>query len=275
MKKVYIDLGHGGTDSGAVGVNNVLEKNIVLEIGKKVESKLKKCGIDVRMSRTTDIFKSLEYRSSDANKWKADCFVSLHCNSASKKDANGKTVVDPKSHGLETFCYKFKYRGLADYLQSEMLKANLYTRDRGVKEGNYHVLRETDMSAALIELGFITNTEDIKLLENKQEEFATAIAKGICSYLGVKYIDNKPSKTEGDKIKDGDYSGKKAEVVNVKSNDILNVRYDRNPNSKDIGNLKPGSIVICEYCLNGWMSIRGYKGNKGLGYVNAYYLKIR
>lgn len=187
MFKAYIDLGHGGNDSGAIGVRNVLEKNIVLEVGKKVEAKLKNCGIDVRMSRTTDIFKSLEYRSSDANKWKADCFVSIHCNSASKKDANGKTVVDPKPHGLETFCYEFKYKGLADYLQNEMLKSNLYTRDRGVKEGNFHVLRETNMSAALIELGFITNAEDIKLLENKQDEFATAIAKGICKFLGVEY----------------------------------------------------------------------------------------
>lgn len=183
MKKVYIDLGHGGTDSGAVGVNNVLEKNIVLEIGKKVESKLKKCGIDVRMSRTTDIFKSLEYRSSDANKWGADCFVSLHCNSFNKT-----------AKGLETYCYKFKYRKLADALQDEMVKTKLYTVNRGVKEGNYHVIRETNMSAALIELGFIDSSDDIKLLLNKQEEFATAIAKGICKFLGVEYKEeNKPS----------------------------------------------------------------------------------
>ena len=176
MFKVYIDAGHGGTDSGAVGVRNVLEKNIVLAVGKKVETKLKNCGIEVRMSRTTDIFKSLEYRSSDANKWKADCFVSLHCNSFNKS-----------AKGLETYCYKFKYRGLADYLQTEMINSKLYTLNRGVKEGNYHVIRETNMPAALIELGFIDNVEDIKLLENKQEEFSTSIAKGICKFLGVEY----------------------------------------------------------------------------------------
>lgn len=196
MKKVYIDPGHGGTDSGAVGVRNVLEKNIVLEVAKKVASKLRNCSIEVKMSRTDDTFKTLNYRSSDANNWKADCFVSIHCNSASKKDENGKTIIDPKPHGLETFCYEFKYRGLADYLQKEMLNANLYTRDRGVKEGNYHVLRETNMSAALVELGFITNAEDIKLLENKQEEFSTAIAKGICKFLGVAYKEtSKPTST--------------------------------------------------------------------------------
>ena len=203
MKKVYIDPGHGGTDSGAVGVRNVLEKNIVLEVAKKVASKLRNCSIEVKLSRTDDTFKTLNYRSSDANNWKADCFVSIHCNSASKKDENGKTIIDPKPHGFETFCYKFKYRGLADYLQKEMLNANLYTRDRGVKEGNYHVLRETNMSAALVELGFITNAEDIKLLENKQEEFATAIAKGICKFLGVEYKGgpaNTTSSPSGDNV---------------------------------------------------------------------------
>lgn len=185
MRKAYIDLGHGGNDSGAVGVRNVLEKNIVLEVGKKLEVKLKHCGIEVRMSRTTDTFKTLEYRSFDANKWKADCFVSLHCNSFNKS-----------AKGLETYCYKFKYRGLADYLQTEMVNSKLYTLNRGVKEGNYHVIRETNMPAALIELGFIDNVEDIKLLENKQDEFATAIAKGICKFLGVAYKEtSKPTST--------------------------------------------------------------------------------
>lgn len=69
MYKVYLDLDHGGTDSGAVGARNVFEKDIVLSVGKKVESILKSRGIEVRISRSTDIFKSLEYRSSDANSW--------------------------------------------------------------------------------------------------------------------------------------------------------------------------------------------------------------
>lgn len=185
MKKVYIDAGHGGTDSGAIGVKNVLEKNIVLEVAKRVASKLRNCSIEVKLSRTDDTFKTLNYRSSDANNWKADCFVSMHCNSANKS-----------AKGLETFCYKFKYRKLADCVHTEMVNAKLYTLNRGVKEGNYHVIRETNMSACLVELGFIDNTEDIKLLENKQEEFATAIAKGICKFLGVAYKEtSKPSST--------------------------------------------------------------------------------
>lgn len=192
MKKVYIDSGHGGTDSGAVGVRNVLEKNIVLSVGKKVEAKLKNCGVEVRMSRATDIFKTLEYRSSDANNWGADCFVSIHCNS-----------FNQVAKGIETYCYKFKYRKLADCVHAEMVNAKLYTLNRGVKEGNLHVVRETNMPACLVELGFIDNVEDIKLLENKQEEFATAIAKGICKFLGVEYKGapaNTTSSPSGDNV---------------------------------------------------------------------------
>lgn len=185
MKKVYIDPGHGGTDSGAVGVRNVLEKNIVLEVAKKVAYKLRNCSIEVKMSRTDDTFKTLNYRSSDANNWGADCFVSIHCNS-----------FNETAKGIETYCYKFKYRKLADCVHTEMVNAKLYTLNRGVKEGNLHVVRETNMPACLVELGFIDNVEDIKLLENNQEEFATAIAKGICKFLGVEYKEaSKPTST--------------------------------------------------------------------------------
>lgn len=193
-KKVYIDLGHGGADSGAIcKARNVFEKNIVLEVGKILDSKLKACGLEVKLSRTNDITKSLPQRTTEANNWGADCLVSIHVNDASKKDKNGNSVTDYAAHGLETYCYKFKYRKLADCVHSEMIKAGLYTKDRGVKEGNLHMVRESKMSACLVELFFINNEDDVNKLVNKKDEFATAIAKGICAYLGVKYVDNKPS----------------------------------------------------------------------------------
>lgn len=182
MFKVYIDPGHGGNDSGAVGVRNVLEKNIVLEVGKKVTDILRNRGIDVKMSRTTDVFKTLSYRTNEANNWGADCFVSIHCNSSERKDAKG----------LETFCYKFKYRKLADCVQNEMLNDKLYTINRGVKEGDWHVVRESNMPACLVELGFISNVEDTNLIEAKKSEMALAIADGICNFLGVKFNSNPP-----------------------------------------------------------------------------------
>lgn len=261
MKKVYVDCGHGGYDSGAIGVNNVLEKNIVLIVGKKVEAKCKKCGIEVRMSRDTDVFKTLNYRTDDANKWGADAFVSIHCNS-----------FNTSAKGLETYCYKLKYRALADSIHSEIKSAGLYNLDRGVKEGNLHVVRESNMDACLVELAFIDNIDDVKFLNNKQEEFAIAITKGICKHLGVKYIDDKPS--FGDQFKNGEYEGRKARVLASE----LNVRYDRwvgdVAEPKIVGVVKQGDIVDLGYCLNGWVGIHGFQGNKGFGYVNTKYLEI-
>lgn len=128
------------------------------------------------MSRQNDTYLTLEQRTSKANQLKADCLVALHCNSS---------TVNAK--GIETYCYKFKYRKLADCVHSELINSKAYTLDRGVKEGNLHMVRESSMSACLVELAFINNDDDIKILEQKQDELATGIAKGICKYLGITY----------------------------------------------------------------------------------------
>lgn len=258
MKKVYLDPGHGGTDSGATG-NEIKEKDIVLAVAKKLEVKLKKCNLDIRMSRTTDDYKTLEYRSTDANNWGADCFVSIHANSADATSAQG----------VETYCYKFAYRPLADKVHEEIIASKTYTKNRGVKEGNFHVVRETNMDACLVELAFISNAEDANLLKNKQDEFATAIAKGICKYLGVTYVDDNQT-PPGEGFANGDYSGRKARVTA----DVLNVRWDRGTEYDVIGQVKNGDIVNLQYCLNGWISIEGFNGNKGLGYVSTTYLEL-
>ncbi|WP_170182826.1 N-acetylmuramoyl-L-alanine amidase [Paraclostridium bifermentans] len=267
MFKVYIDLGHGGNDSGALNkARNVLEKNVVLEVGKLVDSKLRKCGLDVKLSRTNDITKSLQQRTNEANAWGADCLVSIHVNDADNR----------KAKGLETYCYKIKYRKLADFIQEECVKAGLYTQNRGVKEGNLHMVRESKMSAALIELFFINNEEDINKMLNKKEEFATAIAKGICKFLGVSYVESGggSSISPNQQFPNGEYQGRKAIVTSSE----LNVRYDRwvgdVSEPKKVGKLKKGDIVDLGYCLNGWPGIHGFKGNKGYGYVNSKYLKF-
>lgn len=71
-------------------------------------------------------------------------------------------------------------------------------------------------------------------------------------------------------FKNGDYSRRKARVTA----DVLNVRYDRGTQYNVIGQVKHGDIINLQYCLNGWISIEGFKGNKGLGYVNSYYLEL-
>ena len=259
MKTNMIDAGHGGYDSGAPGLHVCLEKDIVLEVSNKINDYLKIQDIKNINTRTTDVFVSLNERSNKANNLGVNSFVSIHCNSSD----------NPNAQGLETYCYKFKYSPLADAIHSEIIKEGLYTKNRGVKEGNLHVVRETNMPACLVELGFITNEEDYNLIMNNKDRFAKAIAKGICKFNGVawKEYSNIPS-NEG--FKNGDYSGRKARVVA----DVLNVRYDRGTQYNVIGQVKNGDIVNLQYCLNGWISIEGFKGNKGLGYVSSKFLEL-
>ncbi|WP_055336970.1 N-acetylmuramoyl-L-alanine amidase, partial [Paraclostridium sordellii] len=244
MKTNMIDAGHGGYDSGAPGVHGCLEKNIVLEVANKVNDYLKTQNIKNINTRTTDVFLTLNERSNKANNLGVNSFVSIHCNSSD----------NPKAHGLEIFCYKFKYRHLADCILQELKNENLYTqlREGGIKEGNLHVVRETNMDACLVELGFITNEEDYNLIMNNKDRFAKAIAKGICKFNGVTWKESSNT-TSNEGFKNRDYSGRKARVIA----DVLNIRYDRGTQYNVIGQVKNGDIVNLQYCLNGWISIEG------------------
>ena len=181
-KKIFIDPGHGGIDSGAVGINNLLEKNINLSVAKKVESLLKKQNLEVKLSRTDDSTLSLDGRTSAANKWNADCYVSIHCNS-----------FNNSASGVETFSYTDKTNDLANCIHEEILKTNTYTKNRGVKTANFYVLRKSSMRSCLIELAFIDNELDAKLLREDQDKFALAVAKGICKYVGVEFKTENPT----------------------------------------------------------------------------------
>ena len=177
-KKVYIDPGHGGNDSGAVGIDGALEKTVNLEMALKVEKLLKNQDLDVRLTRKDDRTLSLKERIDLANNWSADCFVSIHCNAFNKE-----------AKGVETYSLNDKTSDLAKDIQEEILKTGAYTLNRGVKTANFYVLRNTKMRACLVELGFIDNFDDIKIMTEKDDEIATAIAKGICKFLKV---ENKP-----------------------------------------------------------------------------------
>ncbi|MGG2466856.1 N-acetylmuramoyl-L-alanine amidase [Paraclostridium bifermentans] len=257
MKKNMTDAGHGGYDSGASGVHGCLEKDIALDINNRVDKYLKSQDIENTNTRTTDVFVTLKDRTNRANSLGVNSFVSIHCNSSD----------NPSAQGLETYCYKFAYRSLADDIHSELIADGLYTKNRGVKEGNLHVVRETNMDACLVELGFLTNEEDYNLIMNNKDRFAKAIAKGICKFNGVTW---KESGSPGEGFENGDYSGKRARVTA----DVLNVRWDRGTEYAVIGQIKNGDIVNLQYCLNDWVSIEGFKGNKGLGYVNTKYLEL-
>ena len=175
MANLLFDLGHGGSDPGAVNGSR-LEKNdvnIALTVGKKVSS----AGHKVDYTRTTDCSLSLAARSYMENQGKYDYFISFHRDSFTNPSANGVTVYTYNN------CSKGKAGTMAREIVNAIAKeANLY--NRGVKEANFHVLRETKCSAVLIECGFISNAGDNKKFDEQYEKIATAIATAILRIIG-------------------------------------------------------------------------------------------
>ena len=178
--KIFLDPGHGGKDPGALG-NNLKEKDIALSVTLKVGEILKRHNVEVIYSRTTDVFLELSERTNLANKANADIFVSIHCNAAENINAKG----------VETFSYPNSSKGtaLAKCIQDSILQSKVYTLDRGIKTANFAVLRQSNMPSALVELAFITNVDDSKILKDRQDELAVAVSKGILKNLGIKYIE--------------------------------------------------------------------------------------
>ncbi|MGI0483135.1 N-acetylmuramoyl-L-alanine amidase [Geminocystis sp. CENA526] len=172
---VIIDPGHGGKDPGAVGVNSLQEKHVVLTISQQVASILEQQGIQVRMTRNSDYFVSLQERSAMANRLRADVFVSIHANSAGA----GK----PEVSGYETYYFQ-NGRALAETIHRNVIR-RVDVRDRRVKQARFYVLRASNMPSALVETGFVTGIEDAAKLSNPtfQRQMSEAIAAGIIEYL--------------------------------------------------------------------------------------------
>lgn len=238
--KVYIDAGHNhsGVDTGAVG-NGLREQDITYLIASRVEKTLLAKGISVKMSRNslTDnvvnggtVSDSLRARYSAANNWKADVFVSIHCNA--NNDRNAK--------GCETYAYK--KGGDSERLASCVLSGLLWNTDlksRGVKTADYAVLRNTTMPAVLVETAFISNASDAAFLgsEDGQRQIAKGIAEGIMEYLGIDYSDMQ-SKID-DVVKKVDKLTTPNDIVwelaqrgLVEDKDGMIAEMEKNPNSR-------------------------------------------
>ena len=175
---VVIDPGHGGPDSGAIGIGGLRETDVVLDVSKIVTNILDKKGVKVRMTRTKEIDLDLEPRVSMANATKADIFVSIHANASVGKKRN--------INGLETFYYSgWKGRLLAEKIQKQIIKVSPGSPDRGVRRGSYFVIKRTNMPAVLVEIGFVTGRLDGSRLSKDmhRERVAYAIARGILEYL--------------------------------------------------------------------------------------------
>lgn len=185
-RTIVIDPGHNysGVDTGATG-NGLREQDITFNIAYKVKPYLEERGFNVVMTRnslydncsTESTSASLAYRYNLANSIGADLFVSIHCN------AGGGS-------GTETYYYYGNSDGkkLATYIQNNIV-GSIGLQNRGVKEAGFAVIKNTSMTAVLIETAFIDTVTDAAVLGNEgyQWAYAESIANGICDYFGVSY----------------------------------------------------------------------------------------
>ena len=248
--KVVLDAGHGGKDYGAIYTGHI-EKNITLAVVQKVGKILEKDkSIDVMYTRKTDVFVELIERTNIANRADANIFVSIHCNANKNTTANGSETyvmgVTKNASNLEAAKlenqvvtleadYKEKYEGYdpkspetligmtlmqEEYLLNSIDLASkiqdnftdqLKRRNRGVKQAQFLVLHKAYMPRVLVEMGFISNPEEGKLLDSDagQDDVAQAIAAAIVNYKKAYYgsgaiveetrpsqkIENKPRET--------------------------------------------------------------------------------
>jgi N-acetylmuramoyl-L-alanine amidase len=189
LTKIFIDLGHGGKDGGA-GANGILEKDIVLKLGKKMQALLKNYqDIDVMLSRSEDVFLSLDARTDKANNWGADVLCSVHVNSA----------ADASASGFESFRYPKANAGTVAFqnmMHEEIMKAigGSNINDRGKKQENFHMLRESNMKALLTENLFISNSGNAAKLKDDHflDQLAQGHVNGFEKFLGLKRIEKPP-----------------------------------------------------------------------------------
>lgn len=177
--RVFINPGHHpGLDPGAVNHEyGVTEADIARDVGALVAQYLTAAGCEVKTVQSNNLCgEDAAYTNVclSANSWPADIFVSLHCNAATPAAKGTEVLVYSRWSAADT---------LANCIQRQIV-CSLGTVDRGVKERPHLVvLNSTHMPAVLIEMGFITNDDDCRMLINQQDELARSIARGITDYI--------------------------------------------------------------------------------------------
>ncbi|MGX9726910.1 MAG: N-acetylmuramoyl-L-alanine amidase [Candidatus Electronema sp. VV] len=214
IRRIMIDPGHGGKDSGAVGFS-LQEKDIVLDVARRVRSLLKKHGYEVLTTRDKDVFIPLEERTALANTKGADLFLSVHVNAHPKPWVKGvetfylNLAANPEAMRVAALENATSSRSmsemegilaslmkntkidesslLAEFIQTSMADGlNLYkTKNLGVKKAPFYVLIGAQMPAALAEISFISNKEEAELLKDDKylQAIAERIAAGVTAYI--------------------------------------------------------------------------------------------
>lgn len=172
-KKVIIDAGHGGTDVGATS-GGIYEKDITLDISKRVEKLLNQKGYQVVMTRPNDTYVSLQDRVAISAKNNPDIFVSIHVNSS----------VRPEITGVETHYYHQESMALAQTVHASLASA-VQSPNRGLFKSKFYVINHTTVPAILVEIGFISNSGEREQLvgEKRKQATAKAIADGVENYF--------------------------------------------------------------------------------------------
>lgn len=189
MPRIALDPGHGGKDPGAVGPTRVLEKNVNLAVCRKIAEKLRG-SVDVCLTRDGDYgfgptaLSDLAGRVAVANQSGADVFISVHCNSADNLSARGMEVYTLPGPGPADQLAESIVRAWKAAISNVPVRKDLADGDSD-KEANFYVLRKTDMPAVLVELAFISNPQEERLLAGMefQDTAAGAIAAAVKSYF--------------------------------------------------------------------------------------------
>lgn len=182
---IVIDPGHGGQDTGAHSQENQYqEKHLTLATAMMLKKHLEYFGYRVVMTRKRDVYIQLNKRAQIANHRRNSLFISLHFNSAPNR----------KAQGIEIFYYAPNYnhnknraQHSKDFAQSVLSETIRYTKapSRGIKCGNFLVIRKTEIPAILLEGGFLTNKEELRKLKNPKylNRLAWGVARGVEHYF--------------------------------------------------------------------------------------------
>jgi N-acetylmuramoyl-L-alanine amidase len=218
VRRVVIDAGHGGHDTGAIGRKGTREKDVTLAIARKLAQQLRERGLEVLLTREDDRYLKLEERARQANELKGDLFISIHCNSAPTSKLRGietytlNTSADRYSIRLAARENASSEKGISDlqFILADLatkanteessrlanaVQHNLVTglsaqydgiKDLGHKEALFYVLLGAKMPAILVETSFLSHSEDEKRLasERYQDEVAKNIVLGVEEFLG-------------------------------------------------------------------------------------------
>ncbi|MFB6468025.1 N-acetylmuramoyl-L-alanine amidase [Cytobacillus sp. Hz8] len=177
-KVIVIDPGHGGQDKGTTGFSSTNEKDLTLRTAKLLAEQLESAGATVVLTRVTDTFLSLPSRVKIAGKENADAFISIHYDS----------IFDSSIQGVTTYYYHSYQKPLAIEVHSALSGLSIM-KDRGLKFGDYHVLRENTQKAILLELGYLSNPTEEKLAKSEQYQklVSSAIFEGLKHYFSKSY----------------------------------------------------------------------------------------